>query len=122
MALLVRKQAPFVSVPTTASFHTLFQETQSREGCEPQTMPQESSESVPVLDKSPNLHQFPYCPHMKNLFLSVLISVHLWFQVLRRCLALRPYLRRRHPRFPRRRSRSRRRQNIWGSRSGGARP
>src|ERR1700730_6388111 len=122
MALLAHRQAHFVSIPTTAHLHTLFQETPLPKHCEPQTMPQESSESVPVLDKSPILLLFPYFPHLKNLFLSVLISVHLWFQVLRRCLALRPYLRRRHPRFPRRRSRSRRRQNIWGSRSGGARP
>src|SRR6266851_1245891 len=83
MALLVRKQYPFVSIPTTARLHTLFRETRLQEYYEPQTTPQEFPGSDLAQDKSPILHSFPFLPHLMDPSLSVSICVHLWFQGLR---------------------------------------
>src|ERR1700730_15974142 len=71
MALLARKQAPFVSIPTKVRLHTLFRGTLHPKHCEPQTMLREFSGLSPVLDKSPILHLFPYFPILKILFICV---------------------------------------------------
>src|SRR6267378_4875618 len=83
MALLAHKQAPFAAIPTSAYSHTLFQEILLPKHCEPQTTPQESSESDPAQGRWPLLQSIPCLPYLMISSSSVLICVHLWFQVLR---------------------------------------
>src|SRR6267142_3145397 len=83
MALLAHKQAPFVAIPTRAHSHTLFQEILLPKHCEPQTTPQESSESDPAQGRWPLLQSIPCLPYLMISSSSVLICVHVWFQVLR---------------------------------------
>src|ERR1700687_1966592 len=65
------------AVQTKAHLNTLFQESRNPEYCEPQMLPQESSESNPAQDKFPVWLRFPFIPRSVLLFPSVFISVYL---------------------------------------------